>query len=109
MYLIWAPLGRFFIEFMRTDSWFFPGTPFNILHVVIAVIVISASTALVVRFARRKPDAHAQESAGAGSIDAQDTSGQALEEVAAKTGTTDQIATYADGDNPGAGALGMEG
>src|SRR5579864_6691231 len=60
MYLIWAPLGRFFIEFMRTDSWFFPGTPFNILHVVIAAIVISASTVLVIRFVQRKPDALAQ-------------------------------------------------
>ena len=32
-YLIWYPLGRFFIEFLRTDSWFFPGTPFNVVHV----------------------------------------------------------------------------
>ena len=22
LYLIWYPLGRFFIEFLRTDSWF---------------------------------------------------------------------------------------
>jgi phosphatidylglycerol---prolipoprotein diacylglyceryl transferase len=109
MYLIWAPLGRFFIEFMRTDSWFFPGTPFNILHVVIAAIVISASTVLVIRFVQRKPDALAQENAGASSVATQDTSGQTLEEVAAKTGTTDQIAAKADGDNPGVGSLGMEG
>jgi phosphatidylglycerol---prolipoprotein diacylglyceryl transferase len=109
MYLIWAPLGRFFIEFMRTDSWFFPGTPFDILHVVIAAIVISASTVLVIRFVQRKPDALAQENAGASSVATQDTSGQTLEEVAAKTGTTDQIAAKADGDNPGVGSLGMEG
>jgi phosphatidylglycerol:prolipoprotein diacylglycerol transferase len=109
MYLIWAPLGRFFIEFMRTDSWFFPGTPFDILHVVIAAIVISASTVLVIRFVRRKPDALAQENVGASSVATQDTSGQTLEEVAAKTGTTDQIAANADGDNPGVGSLGMEG
>lgn len=109
MYLIWAPLGRFFIEFMRTDSWFFPGTPFNILHVVIAAIVISASTVLVIRFVRRKPDALAQENAGASSVATQDKSGQTLEEVAAETGTTDQIAAKADGDNPGVGSLGMEG
>jgi phosphatidylglycerol:prolipoprotein diacylglycerol transferase len=109
MYLIWAPLGRFFIEFMRTDSWFFPGTPFNILHVVIAAIVISASTVLVIRFVRRKPDALAQENAGASSVATQDKSRQTLEEVAAKTGTTDQIAAKADGDNPGVGSLGMEG
>lgn len=109
MYLIWAPLGRFFIEFMRTNSWFFPGTPFNILHVVIAAIVISASTMLVIRFVQRKPDALAQENAGASSVATQDTSVQTLEEVAAKTGTTDQIAAKADGDNPGVGSLGMEG
>lgn len=109
MYLIWAPLGRFFIEFMRTDSWFFPGTPFNILHIVIAAIVISASTMLVIRFVQRKPDALAQENAGASSVATQDTSVQTLEEVAAKTGTTDQIAAKADGDNPGVGSLGMEG
>jgi phosphatidylglycerol:prolipoprotein diacylglycerol transferase len=109
MYLIWAPLGRFLIEFMRTDSWFFPGTPFDILHVVIAAIVISASTVLVIRFVRRKPDALAQENAGASSVATPDTSGQTLEEVAAKTGTTDQIAAKADGDNPGVGSLGMEG
>lgn len=109
MYLIWAPLGRFFIEFMRTDSWFFPGTPFNILHVVIAAIVISASTMLVIRFVRRKPGALAQENVGASSGATQDTSGQTLEEVAAKTGTTDQIAAKADEDNPGVGSLGMEG
>jgi phosphatidylglycerol:prolipoprotein diacylglycerol transferase len=109
MYLIWAPLGRFFIEFMRTDSWFFPGTPFNILHVVIAAVVISASTMLVIRFVQRKPDALAQENAGASSVATQDTSVQTLEEVAAKTGTTDQIAAKADGDNPGVGSLGMEG
>jgi hypothetical protein len=94
---------------MRTDSWFFPGTPFNILHVVIAAIVISASTMLVIRFVRRKPDALAQENAGASSVATQDTSVQTLEEVAAKTGTTDQIAAKADGDNPGVGSLGMEG
>jgi hypothetical protein len=87
----------------------FPRTPFNILHVVIAAIVISASTVLVIRFARRKPDALAQENVGASSVATQDTGGQTLEEVAAKTGTTDQIAAKADGDNPGAGSLGMEG
>ncbi len=39
MYLIWYPLGRFFIEFLRTDSWFFLGTPFNVVH-ILSVIAI---------------------------------------------------------------------
>jgi hypothetical protein len=80
--------------------------------VVIAAIVISASTVLVIRFVRRKPDALAQENEGAGSVATQDTSGQTLEEVeevAAKTGTIDQIAAKADADNPGVGSLGIEG
>ncbi|MEO0947320.1 MAG: prolipoprotein diacylglyceryl transferase [Cyanobacteria bacterium J06641_5] len=38
-YCIWYPLGRFFIEFLRTDSWFFPGTPFNPVHILSAVAV----------------------------------------------------------------------
>jgi phosphatidylglycerol---prolipoprotein diacylglyceryl transferase len=49
LYLIWYPLGRFFIEFLRTDSWFFPGTPFNPVHGLSAVAVIGASVALYLR------------------------------------------------------------
>src|SRR6266568_3971281 len=40
LYLIWFPIGRFFIEFMRSDSWFFPGTPFNLVHLLSAIAVI---------------------------------------------------------------------
>lgn len=46
LYLIWYPFGRFFIEFLRTDSWFFPGTPFNVVHVLGAIAVITASILL---------------------------------------------------------------
>ncbi len=46
MYLIWYPLGRFFIEFLRTDSWFFPGTPFNPVHILSAIAIIGAVAAL---------------------------------------------------------------
>jgi len=49
MYLIWYPLGRFFIEFLRTDSWFFPGTPFNVVHVLSGIAVIAAAIGLWVR------------------------------------------------------------
>ncbi|MBD0335300.1 MAG: prolipoprotein diacylglyceryl transferase [Cyanobacteria bacterium Co-bin13] len=48
-YLIWYPLGRFFIEFLRTDSWFFPGTPFNVVHVLSAIAIIAAAVALYLR------------------------------------------------------------
>jgi phosphatidylglycerol:prolipoprotein diacylglycerol transferase len=47
LYLIWYPLGRFFLEFFRTDSWFFPGTPFDLVH-LLSVIVIVASIALLI-------------------------------------------------------------
>ncbi|MEM8806417.1 MAG: prolipoprotein diacylglyceryl transferase [Cyanobacteria bacterium P01_G01_bin.38] len=49
IYAIWYPLGRFFIEFLRTDSWFFPGTPFNVVHALSFVAVIGAAATLFVR------------------------------------------------------------
>lgn len=49
MYLIWYPLGRFFIEFLRTDSWFFPGTPFNVVHILSAIAVLGAIAGLYLR------------------------------------------------------------
>ncbi len=49
LFMIWSPLGRFFIEFLRTDSWFFPGTPFNTVHLITAIMVITASIILFLR------------------------------------------------------------
>jgi phosphatidylglycerol---prolipoprotein diacylglyceryl transferase len=43
LYLVWYPLGRFFIEFLRTDSWFFPGTPFNTVHLLSAGAVVASA------------------------------------------------------------------
>ncbi|HLZ58771.1 MAG TPA: prolipoprotein diacylglyceryl transferase [Ktedonosporobacter sp.] len=57
LYLIWAPLGRFFLEFLRTDSWFFPGTPFNPVHLLTAGAVITASVLLLLRFRHRQSQA----------------------------------------------------
>ena len=60
LYLIWAPLGRFFLEFLRTDSWFFPGTPFNTAHILTAFAVLAASITLFLRY-RHKPALQTQE------------------------------------------------
>lgn len=49
MYVIWYPLGRFFIEFLRTDSWFFPGTPFNLVHFISAIVIVTAAIVLFLR------------------------------------------------------------
>jgi len=49
LFLIWSPLGRFFIEFLRTDSWFFPGTPFNTVHLITAIMGVAASVILFMR------------------------------------------------------------
>jgi phosphatidylglycerol:prolipoprotein diacylglycerol transferase len=57
LFLIWSPLGRFFIEFLRTDSWFFPGTPFNPVHIFTAAMVLVAS---VILFLRHRGTAGAQ-------------------------------------------------
>lgn len=45
-YLMVYPLGRFFIELLRTDSWFFPGTPFNAVHIFCAIAVVGAGITL---------------------------------------------------------------
>ena len=52
LYIIWYPLGRFMLEFMRTDSWFFPGTPFNVVHLLAGIAVITAIVALIIRHSR---------------------------------------------------------
>ena len=49
LYLVWVPLGRFFLEFLRTDSWFFSGTPFNTAHILTATAVICGVVFLVLR------------------------------------------------------------
>ena len=49
MYLIWYPLGRFFIEFLRADSWFFPGTHFDLVHIISAIVILTSSVFLVLR------------------------------------------------------------
>jgi phosphatidylglycerol:prolipoprotein diacylglycerol transferase len=59
LFLIWSPLGRFFIEFLRTDSWFFPGTPFDLVHILTALAVIGASITL---YLRHRPKATAPDS-----------------------------------------------
>ncbi len=52
LYIIWYPTGRFMLEFMRTDSWFFPGTPFNVVH-LLSIIAVGASIALLIIRHRR--------------------------------------------------------
>ncbi|NWF78804.1 MAG: prolipoprotein diacylglyceryl transferase [Chloroflexi bacterium] len=49
LYLIWYPLGRFFIELLRTDSWFFLGTPFNVVHVLTTLAILLAAGFLFYR------------------------------------------------------------
>jgi len=52
LYVIWYPTGRFMLEFIRTDSWFFPGTPFNVVHVLSAIAVITSIVVLIRRHSR---------------------------------------------------------
>jgi phosphatidylglycerol---prolipoprotein diacylglyceryl transferase len=62
-YLIWYPLGRFFIEFIRTDSWFFAGTPFNVVHLISAVVIIGSAIALFLRHRNYHPEAPQEQAA----------------------------------------------
>src|SRR5258708_4169474 len=49
LFLVWSPLGRFFIEFLRTDSWYFPGTSFDTIHILAVCAIIGASSLLYLR------------------------------------------------------------
>jgi phosphatidylglycerol---prolipoprotein diacylglyceryl transferase len=53
IYFIWYPLGRFFIEFIRTDSWFFAGTPFNMVHLLSALAILGSAVILFLRHRNR--------------------------------------------------------
>jgi phosphatidylglycerol:prolipoprotein diacylglycerol transferase len=53
IYLIYYPFVRFCLEFFRTDSWFFPGTPFNVVHLLSVITIVTASTLLIIRHRSR--------------------------------------------------------
>lgn len=55
LYFIWYPTGRFFIEFLRTDSWFFPGTPFNVVHILSLIAVLGSIITLYRRHRSSQP------------------------------------------------------
>ena len=107
IYLIFYPFVRFCLEFLRTDSWFFPGTPFNVVHLLSAVAIVTAITLLVVR--HRKPAAvaaqTAESTASVGSNEARSVEGNAesveedsgeVEHEAEKAQPVDQTLETAD-------------
>jgi phosphatidylglycerol---prolipoprotein diacylglyceryl transferase len=80
LYLIWYPVGRFFIEFLRTDSWFFPGTPVNVVHIATAIMAIGAA----IVFIRRDRTGNVQPVASSDSVE-DEQSAQAQESEAAES------------------------
>jgi hypothetical protein len=58
--LIYYPFVRFCLEFFRTDSRFFPGTPFNVVHLLSAIAIVTAITLLIVRHHSRPAAAAVQ-------------------------------------------------
>src|SRR5207302_8523230 len=65
IYLIWYPLVRFCLEFLRTDSWFFSvlGVHFNVVHILSIITIIVAATILFILH-RTQPQIAALQSAG---------------------------------------------
>src|SRR5258708_20861473 len=55
---------------MRLDSWFFPGTPFDLVHILSAITVITSATILILRHRRRPASELTQTPAGVESEDA---------------------------------------
>jgi phosphatidylglycerol:prolipoprotein diacylglycerol transferase len=100
LYLIWAPLGRFWLEFMRTDSWFFPGTPFNVVHILAAIAII---TSAILLFVRHRHPARTEEQSTEAADDTERQTTSPLPTPPSDAGTP-------AGDDPlGARPLGMEG
>ncbi len=103
LFLIWSPLGRFFIEFLRTDSWFFPGTPFNPVHILTAAMVIGAS---IIFFLRHRGTASSQMQS------VNETSPVSGDEISAETENVDDsehvnsITSNASADSSQSNALG---
>src|SRR6266849_561938 len=81
MYLIWYPLGRFFLEFMRTDSWFFPGTPFNVVHLLSAISIVGASVILFRRHRPKRPIQAQENESSVSAVESEENGVLALEEV----------------------------
>lgn len=48
-YVIWYALGRFFIEGMRTDSLYIPGTPIRVSQILSIILVIAGAILMVYR------------------------------------------------------------
>ena len=53
MFLIWYPLGRFLIEFLRPDAWM--AGPIAVAQIFAAISVIAATLFLVFRPRTRSP------------------------------------------------------
>lgn len=111
LYLIWFPIGRFFIEFMRSDSWFFPGTPFDLVHLLSAIAVISSATILILRH-RHQPASEVQQPVV--SIETEDADAAINEDASTRNNgiAVNNSDTHAENeigvDSSEAGTLGIE-
>ncbi len=89
LYLIWYPLGRFFIELLRTDSWFFPGTPFNVVHLISGLCVVLAALTLYWRHREVGNRDQGMMTSAEAAADGPDVREDEAEVVAASTETAD--------------------
>jgi phosphatidylglycerol---prolipoprotein diacylglyceryl transferase len=99
LYLIWFPFGRFWIEFLRSDSSFFPGTHFDLVHIVSALTILICATLLILRH-RAKPTVQAPSDAEATDSEQSPVNG----EHENTTGENEHIS-----DSLSSGSLGIEG
>ena len=98
LYLIWFPFGRFWIEFLRSDSAHFPGTPFDLVHILSAITILTCATLLILRH-RTRPSLQA--SSNTEEADSEQSQAEAAPEVGIQK---DEHSP----DSPGSGSLAVE-
>lgn len=99
LYLIWYPLVRFCLEFLRTDSWFFnvAGIHFNVVHILSAIAIITAVTLLFVRHRSKPAIAAVEETKSVPTADSQSDEEKQNDE--AEKEEADAVGLQGDGAN----------
>lgn len=94
-YLIWYPLGRFWVEFFRPDAWMVSGTRLATAQLIAIVCIVFAAVVLFLRHRGWRPGAEEQGGRGAEEQESlreaeMEMAEEAIEEAATMAGGEDE-------------------